>query len=94
MKEGNAMAEKPGADERVVYRIDVQGELGGDWSNWFSGLTVVSERTNAGFPVTTLIGPVADQAALRGMLCKLWDLNLILISVHRVEADDGKKKEG
>jgi len=78
---------------RAVYEIQVQGELDPGWQQWFNGLDVAptcgSERT----PTTTLIGPVADQAALRGMLCKLWDLNLTLISVRRIEADGKEELE-
>jgi len=54
----------------------------------------LARLSNAGLPVqggllvTTLTGPVADQAALRGILCKLWDLNLTLISI--VQSDKGK----
>ena len=75
----------------AIYEIRVEGELDQDWQQWFNGLAALShegERSST----TTLIGPVPDQAALRGMLCKLWDLNLTLISVRRVEAD-GKNEE-
>jgi hypothetical protein len=85
------MAEEK-ADERVIYRIRVQGRLDDRWSEWFSGLAVTVENGIGNPPVTTLVGSI-DQAALRGILCKLWDLNLTLISVHRVEADDGENKE-
>jgi hypothetical protein len=47
--------------------------------------------------VTTLTGPVADQAALRGMLSKIWDLNLALIAVHQIAKGDseaGQRKGG
>ncbi len=72
---------------RAIYEIQVQGELDQDWQQWFNGLTVTLAHGSEQPPTTTLIGPVADQAALRGVLCKLWDLNLTLISVHRVAAD-------
>jgi len=85
------MAEEK-ADEQVVYQIRVQGKLDERWSEWFSGLAVAVENGIGNPPVTTLVGPI-DQAALRGILCKLWDLNLILISVRRIEAD-GKREEG
>jgi hypothetical protein len=75
----------------AIYEIQVQGELDRGWENWFSGLAVTTTHTSEPPGTTTLIGPVADQAALRGMLCKLWDLNLTLISVRRVEA--GGKEE-
>jgi hypothetical protein len=63
-----------------IYVIKVEGQLDKSWSGWFSGLTVTYEDG-----VSTLTGHVADQAALRGILSKIWDLNLILISVLRIE---------
>jgi hypothetical protein len=71
---------------RAVYEIQVEGELDQDWQQWFDGLAVKLTHSSDRLPTTTLIGPVADQAALRGMLCKLWDLNLTLISARRMEA--------
>ena len=71
---------------RAIYEIQVQGELDRDWEAWFSGLAVTLARTGEQLPTTTLIGPVADQAALRGLLCRLWDLNLSLISVRRIDS--------
>jgi len=63
-----------------VYQIKVQGKLDESWSSWFSGLTITLEGDT-----TTLTGAVVDQAALRGILSKLWDLNLALISVNQIE---------
>jgi len=85
------MAEKK-TDKQVVYQIRVQGKLDDRWPDWFSGLAVTAENGIGNPSVTTLVGSI-DQAALRGILCKLWDLNLTLISVHRVEADDEENKE-
>jgi len=85
------MAEEK-ADEQVVYQIRVRGKLDERWSEWFSGLAVTVENGIGNPPVTTLVGSI-DQAALRGILCKLWDLNLMLISVRRIEAD-GKREGG
>jgi len=73
--------------QRAIYEIQVQGELDPGWKEWFDELAVTTGYAGARRPTTTLLGPVADQAALRGMLCKLWDLNLTLISVRRVDAD-------
>lgn len=78
---------------QVIYEIQVQGELDQGWKNWFNGLAVTLTHTSGQPPVTALIGPVADQAALRGILCKLWDLNLTLISVHCIEADGKEERE-
>lgn len=67
----------------AAYRIRVEGCLDPHWSDWFSGLTP-GEEPDGGEAVTVLTGLVPDQAALRGILNKLWDLNLILLSVERL----------
>jgi hypothetical protein len=72
-------------DRPVTYEIKVEGRLDEGWSDWFSGMAVTFERGST--PITTLTGAVADQAALRGILSKIWDLGLTLISVRRIEAD-------
>ena len=81
------MAERRKVDERVVYRIRVQGNLDDRWSDWFSGLVVTVEDESESPPITTLTGSI-DQAALRGILNKIWDLNLTLISVVPIEANE------
>ena len=53
-----------------------------DWQEWFNGMMIATEQGKDGV-ITTLKGLVADQAALRGILNKLWDLNLTVISVKR-----------
>jgi hypothetical protein len=65
-----------------IYEIKVKGHLDQSlWSEWFDGMTVtLSERGT-----TTLTGPVTDQAALHGLLAKVRDLGLELISVNRLE---------
>lgn len=67
------------------YQIRVQGWISERWADWFEGVTVIYEGAEDGSPITILTGPVVDQAALRGLLTKIWDLNLALISVTRVE---------
>jgi hypothetical protein len=76
----------------IIYKIQVQGELDRSWEAYFNNFAITLFH-NGELPITTLIGPIADQAALRGLLCKLWDLNLTLISVCQFEADC-KKEEG
>jgi len=66
--------------QSAFYHITVQGELDVDWQEWFSGMTITVAQDKDGV-VTTLKGLVADQVALRGILNKLWDLNLTVISV-------------
>jgi hypothetical protein len=65
------------------YELRVRGELGDRWSAWFEGLEVRSDRPGQ----TTIAGPVADQAALHGLLAKVRDLGLPLISVRRIDPE-------
>jgi len=74
----------PGSDQ-ATYQIKVQGRLDEKWSDWFNGMDIALETATDGSPITILTGVVADQPRLRGMLSKIWDLNLTLISVIRVE---------
>jgi len=72
--------------EQDRVQIRVQGWIGGRWASWFDGMAMAHEGLKDGSPVTVLTGPVADQAALRSLLNKLWDLNLAVISVAWMEA--------
>lgn len=72
-------------DRSANYQITVEGELDAGWAASFDSMTIELESLG-GRSVSTLTGPVTDQAALRGMLCRLWDLNLTLISIRRMEA--------
>ena len=65
------------------YEIRVQGHLHARWTAWFDGLTVTNESDGT----TVLEGPVVDQAALHGLLRKLQDLGLPLLSVTQVGRD-------
>ncbi len=68
-----------GQDQPAAYRIQVQGRLGRRWADWFEGLVI----TDDGQAVTTLAGIVADQAALLGLLQRLYTLGLPLLLVER-----------
>ena len=70
--------------EHDRYRIKVQGWISERWANWFDGMAMTYQGTEDDSPITVLTGPVVDQAALRSLLTKIWDLNLTLISVIRV----------
>ena len=72
-------------DQPATYQIKVPGELGESWSDWIGGMTITVEREGDDPPVTTLTGIVADQAALQGLLRRLYSLGLPLISVNCVE---------
>jgi hypothetical protein len=66
------------------YEIRVGGHLGSRWAAWFDGL----DLTNAAGGTTVISGPVVDQAALHGLLAKLRDLGVPLVSVLRLPQDD------
>ena len=70
--------------ERNSYRIQIEGRLDEDWSAWFDGLAITVEGG-----VSILTTADLDQAALRGILCRLWDLNLVLISVIPLNVGPG-----
>lgn len=68
-------------DEPLVYQIRLQGHLHPQWSTWFTGLTITQDDNSE----TLITGPVADQAALHGLLRKVRDLGMTLISVMQIE---------
>ena len=68
----------------LVYRIRVRGQLGSQWSAWFEGLSVA--KTAGGD--TTLSGQLADQSALHGVLARIRDLGLELVSVTNEAEQD------
>ena len=63
------------------YEIRIKGHLDGKWADWFEGLTITLEEDGD----TLLTGPVIDQAALHGLLKKVHDLGMPLVSVSPVE---------
>ena len=71
----------------AVYEIRIEGVLGEMWASWFNGLSIVThiDEADPSHAITTLSGPITDQPALHGVLNKIRDLNLVLISVLRVE---------
>ena len=68
-----------------TYRIRIQGNLDPGWAQWLAGMSIATEKTEVGGRSTVLTGSLADQAALRGVLTRLWDLNLDIISVTRID---------
>lgn len=69
----------------MVYQIRIKGHLGSGWTNWFEGMTITLEEGGD----TLLTGPVLDQAALHGLLKKVRDLGIPLISVIRIKPGQG-----
>jgi hypothetical protein len=74
------MANGRALDEPAVYRIVVQGTLDTRWVEWLEGFAIDSQTDDA----TTLVGPVADQSALYGVLLKVHTLGLLLLRVERI----------
>ena len=64
----------------VAYRIRIKGHLGSGWTDWFGGLSITLDENGD----TLLTGPVVDQAALYGLLKKVRDLGMPLVSVSPV----------
>jgi hypothetical protein len=73
----------------MVYQIRLKGHLGHEWAEWFEDLTISLEEDGD----TLLTGPVIDQAALYGLLKKVRDLGLPLLSVNRVEPGPAEVKQ-
>jgi hypothetical protein len=71
---------KTDPSQQMVYQIRLKGHLGSQWTDWFGGLTVTLEDNGD----TLLTGPVVDQAALHGLLKKVRDLGMPLVSVVNV----------
>jgi len=72
-------------DRPATYQITVPGELDESWSDWAGRMTISVQKEGDGPPVTTLTGTV-DQAALQGLLRRLYSLGLPLLSVNLVDA--------
>jgi len=64
----------------MAYQIRIEGQLDSRWSDWFEGLTITLEGSD-----TLITGPVIDQAALHGLLRRVRDLGMPLVSVTPVE---------
>lgn len=64
------------------YQIRIEGHLGQQWAEWFEGMSITSEAGGN----TLLTGPLADQAALHGLLKKVRDMGMTLVSINRIDA--------
>ena len=76
-------------DQKEVYQLVIKGHLDSAWSDWFGGLTIALLENGE----TILSGPVVDQAALHGVLMKIRDLGLPLLSLTRIEANEKNESD-
>ncbi len=75
-------------DQPAIYQIKVPGHLDESWSEWAGGMTITVENGDDNPATTALTGAVADQAALQGLLRRLYSLGLPLILVNWVDAKE------
>ena len=73
--------QRPAAHELLTYQVEIASEFHEEWVHWLDGRLIKIEKRSAH---TALFLAIPDQAALRGILNTLWDLNLALISVTRL----------
>ncbi len=74
----------------MIYQIRIKGHLGHEWTDWFEGLTITALDNGE----TLLTGPVVDQAALHGLLRKVRDVGMPLISVIHVPPGQAEASNG
>lgn len=74
--------------KQPTYRILVSGHIPDEWGTWFNGLSVRTSLDPKLGALTLLQGPIPDQARLRGVLNRLWDLNVTLCAVYRTDQED------
>jgi hypothetical protein len=79
----------PGRSEAGRYEIRIKGRLDAHWAAWFDGLSISQESDG----MTVISGPVADQAALHGVIQRVRDLGMPLVSVTRLSPDGPDKPE-
>lgn len=77
----NEQKPKPDTNRPLVYQFRIKGHLGQQWKDWFDGLTITLEEDGN----TLLSGPVLDQAALHGILKRIRDVGVPLLSVNVIE---------
>ena len=78
--------------EDNTYEICGQGHLDEQWAWWLEGMAITHGFSRDGTPVTRLSGPVLDQAALHGVLIKLRDIGIPILSINRLESSEGEQE--
>jgi hypothetical protein len=88
--ETHRATQEPEPGTHTLYEILIASQIDGRWSEWFEGLTITLPTANT----SRLRGPLADQAALFGVLKKIHNLGLVLLSVARLESPDAEPQSG
>jgi hypothetical protein len=83
------MKNKLTLDQTLVYQIKISGQLSENWSDWIENMVIGVACIDDGSPVTTLTGTV-DQAALQGLLRRLYYLGFPLVSVNCIRIEEKK----
>jgi hypothetical protein len=86
----NELEPQTDAGQPMTFQIRIRGQLDSGWADWFGELTVTLQEDGD----TLLTGPVADQAALHGLLKKVRDLGMSLVSVCPVTTGPARAEEG
>jgi len=73
------MCDQKESNQPEIYQIIVKGIMDESWSDWFDGFSITASQE------TILVGPVRDQSSLHGLLAKIRDLGLVLVSVEHME---------
>ena len=80
----NKLTPQPNSVQPMIYQIRIRGHLDHQWIHWFEGLTITLQEDGD----TLLSGPVADQSALHGLLKKVRDLGMPLVSVSQIQPSE------
>ena len=78
------MSSDTGPDQPTTYQVRIKGHLGPEWTDWFGGLAITLEKNGD----TLLTGLVVDQAALHGLLRRVRDLGMPLVSVSQMKGGE------
>jgi len=83
------MAEVIDSSQSTIYEIRIRGHLSSQWTDWFEGLSITLIEGD-----TLLAGPIVDQAALHGLLKKVRDVGLSLVSINPVQSNRAQLEDG
>jgi len=75
------------SDFPAIYEIRIRGRLDSNWSDWLDQMTVMTHRAENNQSVTSLTGSIKDQAALYGLIAKIKNLGLTILSINREEKE-------